>query len=153
MYSFNFSQFSFFCQNKNCESECETDIMYKECHCILYYMPRSHSNITICGQKEEECVVRVDRELQLRRNSTYKCSHCFSGCFALTYENSFSTAKIFEGDDILRKQKLKPKNVAYVHIYYAKSSFRSQRIEELVGFADFLCRICFHQYFYCFSFD
>lgn len=104
-------------------------------------MPRSDENVSICGYKDADCVGMVDRELQLKQNSTYNCGQCYSGCFSLTYETTFSTGKIFDRDPFLQQHNLKPKDVAVVHVYYAKSNFRSQRIEELVGFADFLCKV------------
>lgn len=106
-------------------------------------MPRDHENATICGSQDNDCVQRVDRELQLKQNSSFTCNHCYSGCFALTYETTFSTAKIFDKDPFLLEKQLHAKNVAVVHIYYAKSNFRIQKIEELVGFADFLCEEIF----------
>lgn len=103
-------------------------------------MPRLYRNISICGPTEFKCVDRVKNEIHLKRNSSFECSHCLSGCFALNYDPAFSTARIFERDPFLLKHKLDAENVAILHTYYAASSFRSQKKEEFVGFADFLCK-------------
>lgn len=126
---------------QNCESECETKLVYANCHCILYYQPREHQNVSICGVADMSCVKKVDREIQIKQNASFKCDHCLSGCFAINYDSTFSTAKIFEKIPFLRRNKLQTKNIAMVHIYYSHSTFRSQRKEELVGFTDFLCKI------------
>lgn len=34
--------------------------------------------------------------------------------------------------------KLVPRNMSFVHVYYQKSTFRSQQKNELVGFVDFI---------------
>lgn len=101
-------------------------------------MPRLYKNINICGPTDFECVKRVNNEIYLKQNASFECSHCLSGCFALNYNPSFSTAKIFERDAFLLSNNLDAKNVAILHTYYAASSFRSQKKEEFVGFADFL---------------
>lgn len=111
---------------------------YSNCNCVLYYMPRLYQNINICGPSEFECVKRVNNEIHLKRNSSFECGHCLSGCFALNYNPAFSTAKIFERDSFLLNNNLDAENIAILHTYYATSSFRSQKKEEFVGFADFL---------------
>lgn len=103
-------------------------------------MPRSRPNISICGQEESECVKNVNKELKYQRNSSFKCDACLSGCFALTYSTSFSMSKIFEQNPWLKEKNLNPKNIAILHAYYAQTSFRSEKKEELFGFADFLCK-------------
>lgn len=103
-------------------------------------MPRLYQNISICGPSDFECLTWVNNEIHLKRNSSFTCSQCLSGCFALNYNPSFSTAKIFERDPFLQNHHLDAANVAILHIYYATSSFRSQKKEEFVGFTDFLCK-------------
>lgn len=101
-------------------------------------MPRLYKNIDICGSSQLDCVKMVNNEIHWKRNSSFQCNHCLSGCFALNYDPAFSTARIFEKDAFLLNHNLEPENVAILHIYYAASSFRSQKKEEFVGFADFL---------------
>lgn len=48
-------------------------------------------------------------------------------------------AKIFDKVPILRKRDIDPKNVAILHTYYTRSTFRSHKIEPLYGFTEFLC--------------
>lgn len=80
----------------------------------------------------------VDQEIR-KQNPLYTCTHCMPGCFALNFDSTFSTAKIFEQTPFLRENKLNPKNIAILYVYYTKSTFRSQKMEELVSFTDFLC--------------
>lgn len=140
---FNSCQFLFvhIFMQQNCESECETRAMLAHCHCIMYYMPRIHSNITICSYSDYECAKKVERELLIKRDPRFKCEQCLSGCFAINYENTFSTAKLFDKSPYFAHNKIDPNNVAFLHIYYARSTFRSQTKEELVGFTDFLCKL------------
>lgn len=126
--------------SKNCESECETKLYIRSCNCVMHYQPRPHPNVTICSYAHARCVKEVDREIQLKRNSTFKCNHCMSGCFAISYDTTFSTSKIFERAPFLKKYNVEIRNVAMIHTYYGKSTFRSQKREEFVGFTDFLCK-------------
>lgn len=106
----------------------------------MYYMPRNENNLTICGFEDMACVKWVDRQLQLKKNDSFKCPECLGGCFSIHYDSTFSTAKIFNETPYLSKHKLKARDIAFVHTYFARSTFRSQRKEELVGFTDFLCK-------------
>lgn len=82
----------------------------------------------------------VDQEMIYVRNASFNCNHCLAGCFAMNYDSTYSTGKIFEKIPFLRRNNLVTKNIAIVHIYYGQSTFRSQHKEELVGFTDFLCK-------------
>lgn len=106
----------------------------------MYYQPREHRNISICGAADIQCIRKVEQEIQSEQNSSFKCDQCLSGCFAITYDYAFSTAKIFEQIPFLQQNNLEINNVAILHTYYSRSSFRSERKEELVGFTDFLCK-------------
>lgn len=119
--------------------ECEANIFYAICKCILFNMPRPFANINICDPIEFDCVNWVNNQLNLRRNSRFTCSQCVRGCFDLKFDTSFSTAKIFERDAFILNHKLDIQNVAIFHTYYGASNFQSRRKEELVGFNDFLC--------------
>lgn len=107
----------------------------------MYYQPREFRNITICGAADVDCIKGVEQKIRADLNSSFKCSRCLSGCFEIHYESSVSMATIFDEIPFLRRNNLKSKNIAIVHAYYGKSTFRSQRKEELVGFTDFLCKI------------
>lgn len=88
-----------------------------------------------------DCIKMVEQEIQSEQNASFKCVRCLSGCFAINYDYAFSTARIYDQVPFLRQHKLETKNVAILHTYYSKSSFRSERKRELVGFTDFLCKI------------
>lgn len=103
-------------------------------------MPRPHETVSICGQKDGDCVSKVFQELQSQQNSSFSCSHCYSGCFSLTYDKTFSTAQLFQEEPFLKQNHLKRKEIAVVHLHYIESNIHIYKIEELVGFADFLCK-------------
>lgn len=88
----------------------------------------------------------VDREIRIKENASFRCNDCLTGCYAINYDSAFSTAKIFNKIPFLRQNKLDPKNIAIVHVYYSQSTFRSQQKEELVGFTDFLCKIFYKDF-------
>lgn len=123
---------------QNCQSECETKIYHKHCQCILYYMPRPHHNMTICGHADAECVDRVKMEIQTATNDSFKCN-CPYGCHAIKYEMGLSATPIFDQAPILRKRNLSTENTAILHVYYQSSYYPSQNKEELIGFTEFLC--------------
>lgn len=106
----------------------------------MYYQPREHGNISICGVTDISCVRMIDQQMISERNESFKCDHCLAGCFAINYDTTYSTGKIFEKIPFIRRNNLLTENVAIVHIYYGQSTFRSQHREELVGFTDFLCK-------------
>lgn len=106
----------------------------------MYYQPREHRNISICGAADIDCIKMVEQEIQSEQNASFRCDRCLSGCFAVNYDYAFSTARIYDQVPFLRQNKLETKNVAILHTYYSRSSFRSQIKKELVGFTDFLCK-------------
>lgn len=107
----------------------------------MYFQPIVRENISICGTAEYKCVKWVDKEILLKQNSEFTCKHCLPGCFSLNYKTSFSMSKIFGGIEFLQRRKLEPKNVAILHVYYLRTTFRAQKKEELVGFAEFLANL------------
>lgn len=123
---------------QNCQSECETNIYKKYCNCVLYYMPRRHHNITICGQSDSKCVKNVKNAIQTRKNDTFRCN-CLYGCHAIKYEMGLSATPIFDQASILKNKKISAADVAILHVYYQSTVYRSQKKEQLVGLTEFLC--------------
>lgn len=117
--------------------ECEAKIFLNNCNCVLYYMPRFHDDITICGRSDNHCVNTVVRELQSKTNSSFVCE-CLPGCFALAYDTEMSLSPLLKQSPLLQRKKLISSNTAMVHIYYKDQSFRAQKKDELVGFTEFL---------------
>lgn len=107
----------------------------------MYFQPLVRANISICGTSDINCVKWVDKEILLKKNSEFTCKHCLPGCFSLNYKTSFSMSKIFGGIEFLQRKKLNPKNVAILHVYYSRTTFRAQKKEELVGVAEFLANL------------
>lgn len=134
----------------------------------MYYMPRFDPNITICGYADGVCVRKIERELQLKRNDSFTCKECYSACSSVHYDSvrhciwqiffvciffvfgifvffsaflflqAFSFARIYNKTPYLTMNKLVPRNMSFVHVYYQKPSFRSQQKNELIGFTNFL---------------
>lgn len=98
-------------------------------------------NISICGASDINCMKSVDKEILLKQNPEFTCKQCLPECFSLNYKTSFSMSKIFEGIEFLQRRKLNAKDVAILHVYYIRTTFRAQKKEELVGFAEFLANL------------
>lgn len=126
---------------QNCESECEMNYLYDNCNCVLYYHPRSQLNTTVCGYSDANCAKRVDREIRIKQNSSFQCTNCLSGCYAITYDTAFSTARISETAPFLKKHNVQTRNIAVLHTYYDSLTVRSQTKEEFISFTDFLCKL------------
>lgn len=106
----------------------------------MFYQPLSLANMSICGAADEDCVSDFVREMQ-SDNPLFKCDQCIGPCFGLHYDGQVSMAKIFNRVPFLRKRRLDPNNVAILHTYYNRPTFRAHKKDELVGFTDFLCKI------------
>ncbi|XP_055320679.1 pickpocket protein 28 [Sitodiplosis mosellana] len=126
--------------DRSCEGECESKLLYKHCGCIMYYQPVHQPNISICGTADMKCMEKVDSNIR-RQSAGYKCTHCLPGCFALNYDSTYSTARIFHQTPFLRAKKIDPADIAIVYIYYPQTMFRTQKMDELVSFTDFLSNI------------
>lgn len=108
------------------------------CGCVLYYMPRPHHNLTICGQSDSACIDKVKTEIRSEKNESFLCD-CLYGCHALRYEMSLSSTPIFNQAPLLKNSGVDAENAAILHIYYQSSYHRSQKKEQLVGLTEFLC--------------
>lgn len=114
--------------------------VYNEhCNCVLYYMPRPHRNMKICGRTDSECVDKVRLELQLAMNDGFQCDFPY-GFNAIKYDMSLSSIPIFDRAPILKKNHLLYKNAAILHVYYQSTFYRSENKQELIGFTEFLCK-------------
>lgn len=113
-------------------------IYYKYCDCVLYYMPRPHRNMTICGRSDQECIKNVKIEMRTGLNNSFKCN-CPYGCNAIKYEAGLSSTPMFGQAPLLKRFNLTVKNTAILHVYYMNTYYRSQNKEELIGFTEFLC--------------
>lgn len=78
---------------KNCELECTSRTIEKECGCVLYYMPRFNENTKICSQNDAHCYAKIKLAVESSYNDTFSCQ-CMPGCFALSYVGEISSSKI-----------------------------------------------------------
>lgn len=101
-------------------------------------MPRLVPNITICGQLNRDCVIKVQQELQSGSNGGFKCD-CYYGCNAIKLESAFSATPIYQNAPFLKKQNRSALNTAMLHVYFQRGYYRAQNKEELIGFTEFLC--------------
>lgn len=133
---------------RNCEMECESKIYDKYCNCVLYYLPRTRKDITICAGADEPCIQSVTRLIASKTNSSLMCD-CLPSCYALHYTSEISSAPILNQashshveytSNVLERYPIG--DLAIVHIFFKEFSFRSQIKEELIGFTEFLCKSC-----------
>lgn len=108
--------------------ECEARIFLSNCNCVLYYMPRFHEDITICGRSDNVCVNEVNNQLRSKTNSSFVCE-CLPGCYALFYDTEISLSPLLARSPLLQRKKLLASNTAMMHIYYKEQSTRSQKKE------------------------
>lgn len=78
---------------KNCDLECKSRTIEKECGCVLYYMPRFTENTRICSQEDAHCYEQIKVAIESSYNDTFACK-CLPGCFALNYAGHISMSKI-----------------------------------------------------------
>lgn len=98
---------------KNCEMECESRILERECGCVLYYMPRINEETAICNRDNFNCYDYIKIAVELANNDTYQCS-CLPACYEISYESSMSSTKIITGDFAIRQDVLKLRDPKYV---------------------------------------
>lgn len=122
---------------QSCIMECIAKVYLSYCQCILYYMPRFESNITICGRSDDDCVKKVALGLQNQKNNSFVCD-CLPGCFEVIYEAGVSMTPLLKHAPILTKNHLYHTNVSVMQIYYQNNYFRSQIKDELIDLTDFL---------------
>lgn len=104
----------------------------------MYYMPRPHRDLTICGHSHFSCVKWIKQEIQSAKNESFLCN-CLYACHAIQYDMALSSTPIFEQAPLIIKNNLTSKNTAILHVYYQSTFYRSQNKEQLVGLTEFLC--------------
>lgn len=77
---------------RNCELECKSHTIEKECGCVLYYMPRFSESIKICSQEDAHCYDQIELAIESSYNDTFSCK-CIPGCFAISYTGQISMSK------------------------------------------------------------
>lgn len=78
---------------KNCELECQSNLIYQACGCVLYYMPRTSNETSICNRDDYDCYSTMMRAIELRKNETFSC-HCMPACFEIAYTAEISNAHL-----------------------------------------------------------
>ncbi len=92
---------------KNCELECQSNLIYQTCGCVLYYMPRTSNETSICNRDDYDCYKTMIQAIELTENDTYSCN-CLPGCFELSYSSEVSIAslgsdKFYTKNNIIKK--------------------------------------------------
>lgn len=120
-----------------------TRIYRRHCGCVPFFMPRGDDSIQICKVSDRECIDDVMIEISLQTNSSFVCPmKCFPGCYSLEYDSVISMTPLLPNWDHLRDNNLSSGDAALLRIFPRKKFYRSQRIDELVSFTDFLCKFC-----------
>ncbi|XP_055708837.1 pickpocket protein 28-like [Phlebotomus papatasi] len=133
---------------KNCELECLSLFMIKECGCAKFYMPR-YTDTPICGSGKISCYYRTISDLVLRtmeeglqNNYTNSDCNCLPACTSIAYDAEISQTdmdwdKLFEALEI-PKDKLEGIRPAILSIYFKDSQFITSRRSELYGLTNFV---------------
>lgn len=116
--------------------ECETKIYEARCKCILYYMPKTDHNVSICGTKDIRCVIDTYRYLKSKKVS---CD-CLPGCFELSYQSEISMSPLNQNAKNFHQNHLDVDDLAVLHIFFREHYFRSQKKQELITFTELLCK-------------
>lgn len=99
---------------RNCEMECESHFIEEQCGCILYYMPRTTENSTICKQSDKICYDKfiIDRGslLEIQNNTC----NCMPACFELNYTPEISTSLLGNGKFSVQLEVLEKMNPNFV---------------------------------------
>ncbi|XP_037951289.1 pickpocket protein 28-like [Teleopsis dalmanni] len=134
---------------RNCNIECLTNIILKNCGCVEYFSPRFYGNETICGIREEQCVRRVRVLATTAEDGRFDCDDiCLRSCFDLTYMPDFFSAIMYEPRIYATNPKMQNlsadevlENIAMVNLYFAENVYRSTKQSEFIGTTDFLSSV------------
>lgn len=97
---------------KNCELECKSRTIEKECGCVLYYMPRLTENTRICSRDDTHCYEAIKLAIESSYNDTFKCK-CMPGCFSMIYNGEISMTK-FNVNGLVRDAAIKKYNSSFL---------------------------------------
>ncbi|XP_067635805.1 pickpocket protein 28 [Eurosta solidaginis] len=130
---------------RNCEFECEADILTEKCDCVLYYLPRVNSSVRICGPNENRCTNEVQIKIE-SSNKNLTCTHCLPGCFELSYKTTVTSTIITYGkfltvDDWPKGQfsaNTNFKEISIVNFYYLSNVIRTTTKSKMFGLTEFL---------------
>lgn len=132
----------------NCELECLTEYVLKECKCVKFSMPHEKGT-KICAYDEVSCYYKAESDWLLEElknsietNSTnHHFCNCLPSCTSLEYnaeisQADFNSTEYFKsaGIDVDQYQEVD----ASVHIYFKDDHFISIKRSQLYGLTDFL---------------
>lgn len=135
----------------NCELECLTEYVLRECKCVKFSMPHE-KDTKICAFNEVTCYHKAESDwlLEELKNSIEKNStnhhfcNCLPSCTSLEYEaevsqTDFNSTEYFKvaGISVNHYQEVD----ASVSIYFKDDHFISIKRTELFGITDFLANI------------
>ena len=130
---------------KNCELECEANILVEVCGCVLYYLPRVLPDVRICGPNDNNCTRQTQREI-VSSNTNLTCDICYPACFELSFTPSISSVQILKGNFSTRDNypdgifNDNINDLSILHFYYESNFFRGMTKDEIIGFTEFLCK-------------
>ncbi|XP_055910461.1 pickpocket protein 28-like [Eupeodes corollae] len=135
-----------FYTKRNCEMECDAKLMYKNCNCVTFYMPKVYPNVSRCGIRDRPCVEGVMRRSHVRDEQEMEChDFCLPSCFDLTFLPDFFSAPISHKGFSIQSQLIQnmsnqyaSQNIAVVNMYFKENTFRSSYKQQFIGITDFL---------------
>lgn len=133
---------------RNCEMECLTRTVMKQCGCFSHYMPKIFKNGSICGINDMPCVEKYRRISMLSDDNKHDCHDlCWPSCFDLTFVPDFFTIPLSHDGFSIENQFVQnmssadvTQNIAILHMYFKENTYRSQKQTEFIGVTDFLCK-------------
>lgn len=64
--------------------ECQSQIIERECGCVMYYLPRINADTKICNRIDALCYDNVRLAIELKSNESFQC-RCLPGCYEVSY--------------------------------------------------------------------
>lgn len=130
---------------RNCEMECDAQLMLQLCNCIPYNMPKIYDNATICFLNDMECLVEAEKLMFDPRSQKCKES-CLSGCHELSFYPDTFVTPLAANDynfpsSFFRNvsREWMHDNLALVEFFFQENIFRGNIKVPYTGFTEFLC--------------
>lgn len=137
---------------RNCEMECDSQLLFRLCHCIPYYMAMTQPNASVCFLKDMECVDLAER--MIVDSQTLACkAECLAGCQEIMFYPDLFVSPLTRRnysllDPYFRNvsTEVLQRDIALVQFYYEENFFRGNTKVPYTGFTEFLCKFFLREY-------
>lgn len=131
----------------NCMYECRTKTAFTICGCVAPYMVTKHSNWTICGYRDFQCIHEIKYLLKTKRFEMQCDQQCWMSCFSKKFEADIFSAK-------LKKSLMEDKhtlfanmtdtyveeNIAIANFYQKRYYYETIKQSPYIDSIDVLCK-------------